>query len=145
MHSAINIAVAVDTERGLLAPVIRKADRASLLELAAISADLIARARAGTIASEDLQGGTFTLTNLGMYDIDAFTPIINLPQCAILGVGRIVPRQVVLDAEAERLAIRHMMSLSLTFDHRVVDGAPAARFLRRVKQLAETPYLWLVN
>ena len=65
-----------------------------------------------------MQGGTFTITNLGMYDIDAFTPIINLPQCAILGVGRIVPRQVVLDAEAQRLAIRHMMSLSLTFDHR---------------------------
>ena len=145
LHSAIHIGIAVDAERGLLAPVIRNADRLSLLELAAISADLVARTRDGTIAAEELQGGTFTITNLGMYEIDAFTPIVNLPQCAILGVGRIVPRQVVLDAEAQRLAIRHMMSLSLTFDHRVVDGAPAARFLQRVKQYTETPYLWLVN
>ncbi len=145
LHSAINIGLAVDSERGLLVPVIREADRLSLLEVAAISADLVERARAGKIAAEDLQGGTFTITNLGMYDIDAFTPIINLPQCAILGIGRIVPRQVVLDAEAQRLAIRHMMSLSLTFDHRAVDGAPAARFLQRIKQYVETPYLWLVT
>jgi len=145
LHSAINIGLAVDTERGLLVPVIRDADRLSLLEVAALSVDLVERARAGKIAAEDLQGGTFTITNLGMYDIDAFTPIINLPQCAILGIGRIVPRQVVLDAEAQRLAIRHMMSLSLTFDHRAVDGAPAARFLQRVKQFVETPYLWLVT
>ncbi len=145
LHSAINIGLAVDTERGLLVPVIREADRLSLLEVAALSADVVERARAGKIAAEDLQGGTFTITNLGMYDIDAFTPIINLPQCAILGVGRIVPRQIVVDAEAQRLAIRQMMTLSLTFDHRVVDGAPAARFLQRVKQYVETPYLWLVN
>lgn len=145
LHRAINIGLAVDSERGLLVPVIREADRLTLLEVAALSADLVERARAGKIAAEDLQGGTFTITNLGMYDIDAFTPIINLPQCAILGVGRIVPKQVVVDAEAQRLAIRHMMALSLTFDHRVVDGAPAARFLQRVKQYVETPYLWLVN
>ena len=145
LHSAINLCLAVDTERGLLAPVIRQADRLSLLELAAISADLVERTRDGNIATEELQGGTFTITNLGMYDIDAFSPIINLPQCAILGLGRIVPRQVVLDADAQRLAIRQMMSLSLSFDHRVVDGAPAARFLQRVKQYVETPYLWLVN
>lgn len=145
LHSAINIGLAVDTERGLLVPVIREADRLSLLEVAALSADLVERARAGKIAADDLQGGTFTITNLGMYEIDAFTPIINLPQCAILGVGRILPRQVVLDAEAQRLAIRHMMSLSLSFDHRAVDGAPAARFLQRVKQFVESPYLWLVT
>ena len=145
LHSAINLCLAVDSERGLLAPVIRDADRLSPLELAAISADLIKRAREGKIAAEELQGGTFTITNLGMYDIDAFTPIINLPQCAILGVGRLVPRQVVIDAEAQRLAIRQMMTLSLTFDHRAVDGAPAARFLQRVKQYIESPYLWLVN
>jgi pyruvate dehydrogenase E2 component (dihydrolipoamide acetyltransferase) len=145
LHNAINIGVAVDSERGLLAPVIRNADRLSPLELAAISADLFERARAGKIAAEELQGGAFTISNLGMYDIDAFTPIINLPECAILGVGRIVARQVVIDAEAERLAIRYMMVLSLTFDHRVVDGAPAGRFLQRVKQYVESPYLWLVN
>lgn len=145
LHSAVHIGIAVDSERGLLVPVIRDVERLSLLELASVSADLIKRTREGTIAAEALQGGTFTITNLGMYEIDAFTPIINLPQCAILGVGRIVPRQVVVDVEAERLAIRHMMTLSLTFDHRVVDGAPAARFLQRVKQYVETPYLWLVN
>ena len=94
---------------------------------------------------DELQGGTFTITNLGMYEIDAFTPIINLPECAILGVGRIVPKQVVVDAEAERIAIRQMVFLSLTFDHRLVDGAPAARFLQRVKQFIEKPYLWLVG
>ena len=145
LHNAIDIGIAVDSERGLLAPVIRDADRLSLLELASISADLVKRTRAGTISAEDLPGGTFTITNLGMFDIDAFTPIINLPQCAILGLGRVAPKQVVVDAEAERLAIRQMMSLSLTFDHRAVDGAPAARFLQRVKQYVETPYLWLVN
>ncbi len=145
LRRAMNIGIAVDTERGLLVPVIRDADRLTLLELARVSADLVERTRAGKIATEELQGGSFTISNLGMYDIDAFTPIINLPQCAILGVGRIVPRQVVVDAEAQRLAIRQMMTLSLTFDHRVVDGAPAARFLQRVKQYVETPYLWLVN
>jgi pyruvate dehydrogenase E2 component (dihydrolipoamide acetyltransferase) len=80
-----------------------------------------------------------------MYDIDAFTPIINLPECAILGLGRIQAKQVVVDAAAERVAIRQMMFLSLTFDHRLVDGAPAARCLQRIKQLVEQPYLWLVT
>jgi pyruvate dehydrogenase E2 component (dihydrolipoamide acetyltransferase) len=80
-----------------------------------------------------------------MYEIDAFTPIINLPECAILGIGRIVPKQVVVDAEAGQLDIRQMVFLSLTFDHRLVDGAPAARFLQRVKQYVERPYLWLVG
>ena len=145
LHSAINIGIAVDSERGLLAPVIRNADRLSLLELASASADLVRRTRAGSISAEALRGGTFTITNLGLYEIDAFTPIINLPQCAILGMGRVAPKQIVVDAHAERLAIRQMMSLSLTFDHRAVDGAPAARFLQRVKQYVETPYLWLVN
>ena len=98
-----------------------------------------------SIRPDALQGGTFTLTNLGMYEIDAFTPIINLPECAILGVGRIAPKQVVVDIRTERLDIRQMMFLSLTFDHRLVDGAPAARFVQRLKQLIEQPYLWLVN
>ena len=144
-RGAINIALAVDTGRGLLAPVIANADRLSLLELTAQSADLVERARQGKLSADALQGASFTITNLGMYDIDAFTPIITLPQSAVLGIGRIAARQVVIDAEAQRLAIRHMMTLSLTFDHRLVDGAPAARFLQRVKQYVETPYLWLVN
>jgi pyruvate dehydrogenase E2 component (dihydrolipoamide acetyltransferase) len=78
-----------------------------------------------------------------MYDIDAFTPIINLPDCAILGLGRIVARQVVIDEDTETVAIRKMLALSLTFDHRVVDGAPAARFLQQVKRWIEQPYAWV--
>ena len=81
LHSAINIGLAVDTDRGLLVPVIRNADHLSLLELTSVSADLVARTREGTVKAELLQGGTFTISNLGMYDIDAFTPILNLPQC----------------------------------------------------------------
>jgi pyruvate dehydrogenase E2 component (dihydrolipoamide acetyltransferase) len=140
-----NIGIAVDTERGLLVPVLRDVQTKSLRQVARESASLIEKARTGHISPDDLRGGTFTITNLGMYEIDAFTPIINLPECAILGVGRIIPKQVVVDAEAERVAIRHMMFLSLTFDHRLVDGAPAARFLQRVKQFVERPYLWLVG
>jgi pyruvate dehydrogenase E2 component (dihydrolipoamide acetyltransferase) len=140
-----NIGVAVDTDRGLLVPVLRDVQMKPLRQVARESAELIDKARTGRISPDDLHGGTFTITNLGMYEIDAFTPIINLPECAILGVGRIVPKQVVVDAEAERVAIRHMMFLSLTFDHRLVDGAPAARFLQRVKQYVEIPYLWLVG
>jgi len=145
LHGAINIAVAVDSERGLFAPVIAGADKLSLLELTSASADLVTLARQGKLTAEQLNGATFTITNLGMYGIDAFTPIISLPQAAVLGIGRIVARQVVIDAEAERTAIRHMLTLSLTFDHRLTDGAPAARFLQRVGQYVETPYLWLVN
>jgi len=140
-----NIGIAVDTDRGLLVPVLRDVQNKSLRQIARESAALIEAVRTGRVNADDLHGGTFTITNLGMYEIDAFTPIINLPECAILGVGRIVPKQIVVDAEAERVAIRHMMFLSLTFDHRLVDGAPAARFLQRVKQYVEKPYLWLVG
>jgi pyruvate dehydrogenase E2 component (dihydrolipoamide acetyltransferase) len=128
-----------------LVPVLRDVQAKSLLQITHESAALIEAARTGRIDPNDLRGGTFTITNLGMYDIDAFTPIINLPECAILGVGRIVPKQVVVDADAERIAIRHMTFLSLTFDHRLVDGAPAARFLQRVKQYIEQPYLSLLS
>ncbi len=143
--AAVNLSLAVDTERGLLAPVLRDVQAKSLLQIAQESAELIERARTGLIQPDDLHGGTFTITNLGMYEIDAFTPIINLPECAILGIGRVVPKQVVVDVEKEHVAIRHMLFLSLTFDHRLVDGAPAARFLQRIKQYVEKPYLWLVK
>lgn len=139
----VNIGIAVDSERGLLVPVLRDAGSKSLRQIAVESAALLERARGGRSSPDDLRGSTFTITNLGMYEIDAFTPIINLPECAILGVGRIVAKQVVVDAEAERVAIRQMVFLSLTFDHRLVDGGPAARFLQRVKQYVERPYLWL--
>jgi len=142
---AVNIGIAVDTERGLLVPVVRDVQAKSLRQVAEVSARLIDQARTGHISMDDLRGGTFTITNLGMYEIDAFSPIINLPECAVLGVGRIVAKQVVLDPEAEKVAIRRMMFLSLTFDHRLVDGAPAARFLQRVKLYVEKPYLWLTQ
>jgi pyruvate dehydrogenase E2 component (dihydrolipoamide acetyltransferase) len=143
--AAAHIAIAVDTERGLLVPVLRDVQGKSLRQIARQSAALIEKARAGTLAYEDLQGATFTITNLGMYEIDAFTPIIDLPQCAILGVGRIVPKQVVVDVAAAQVEIRQMMFLSLTFDHRLIDGAAAARFLQRIKRLVEQPYLWLAD
>jgi pyruvate dehydrogenase E2 component (dihydrolipoamide acetyltransferase) len=104
---------------------------------------LIAAARQGSLKKEDLEGGTFTITNLGMFEIDAFTPMVNLPQCAILGLGRIIAKPVVVDENSEQVAVRRMLSLSLTFDHRLVDGAPAARFLQRIKHLVERPTLWL--
>jgi pyruvate dehydrogenase E2 component (dihydrolipoamide acetyltransferase) len=143
--ATINIGLAVDTERGLLVPVLRDVGSKRLPEIAVESAALVEAARTGRSEPDSLRGGTFTITNLGMYEIDAFTPIINLPECAILGVGRIVPKQAVVDAEAGRVAIRQMVFLSLTFDHRLVDGAPAARFLQRIKQYVEQPYLWLVR
>ena len=114
-----------------------------LRALATESAALVAQARAGTVSPDALRGGTFTVSNLGAYEIDAFTPIVNLPECAILGVGRIVARAVVVDEAAGLIAARKMVALSLTFDHRVVDGAPAARFLQRIKRLVEQPALWI--
>lgn len=144
-HESVHLGVAVDTERGLLVPVIRDAHAKSVQIIAAESARLIGQARAGKVSLDDLKGGTFTITNLGMYDIDAFTPIINLPESAILGIGRIVARPVVIDEEAETIAVRKMVALSLTFDHRVVDGAPAARFLKRITQFVEQPLIWLTR
>ncbi len=141
----VNMGIAVDTVRGLLVPVLPDAHTKSLRQVSQESQVLIEKARSGRIQPDEMQGGTFTITNLGMYEIDAFTPIINLPECAVLGVGRIVPKQVVVDADTEQVAIRHMLFLSLTFDHRLVDGAPAARFLQRIKHLVEQPYLWLGN
>jgi pyruvate dehydrogenase E2 component (dihydrolipoamide acetyltransferase) len=136
----IDIGLATETQRGLLVPVVRNVDGKGLAQLAGETAALIKRARAGQCSPEELRGGTFTLTNLGMFGIDAFTPLINLPECAILGVGRIKQQPVM---SGEVVVSRQMVWLSLTFDHRLLDGVPAARFLQRVGQLVEQPYLLL--
>jgi len=140
----INIGLAVDTDRGLLVPVIHNADRLTTPQIAAESARLVQAAREGRSLPDDLSGGGFTLTNLGMLGVDGFTPVINLPECCILGVGRIVRKPAVVDAD-DTLAVRPMMTLSLVFDHRVLDGAPAARFLDRIAQLVEDPMLLLAH
>jgi pyruvate dehydrogenase E2 component (dihydrolipoamide acetyltransferase) len=136
----IHIGLATDTDRGLLVPVMRHVAGKGLLQLAAETKALIKRAQAGQCRPEELRGSTFTLTNLGMFGIDAFTPLLNLPECAILGVGRIKVQPVM---QAEGVVPRQMVWLSLTFDHRLVDGGPAARFLKRVVQLVEHPALLL--
>lgn len=138
---SVNLGTAVDTDRGLIVPVVRDVQDKSVQAISQEMADLLPRAKAGKALPDELAGGTFTITNLGPYEIDAFTPIINPPECAVLGVGRLVDRYVVVEGQP---AVRTMMALSLTFDHRLVDGGPAARFLQRVKQFIELPYLWLV-
>lgn len=137
---AVNLGMAVDTERGLVVPVIRDTNRKTLYEFGRDFREAVERTRSGKASPEDLSGGTFTITNLGMYEVDAFTPVINLPEAAILGVGRITQKMVVKSGEAQ---IREMTTLSLVFDHRLVDGAPAARFLQRIKHLVENPYLMM--
>ena len=137
---AVNLGIAVDTERGLLVPTIRGADKLGIKAFAIQAHELIARAREGRCLPDELTGGTFTITNLGMLGVDLFTPIINLPECAILGVGRIRPEPAVLGGE---VVVRQRMWLSLTFDHRLVDGAPAARFFQALMRTIETPLLLL--
>jgi pyruvate dehydrogenase E2 component (dihydrolipoamide acetyltransferase) len=129
VHDSIDIAVAVALDDGLIAPVIRSAHTMTIRQLAEESRRLAARARDGALEVDDVAGGTFTITNLGMYGVDAFTPILHLPQVAILGVGRIVEKPVVHEG---CIVPRRMMTLSLTFDHRIVDGAPAAEFLQAI-------------
>jgi pyruvate dehydrogenase E2 component (dihydrolipoamide acetyltransferase) len=136
----VNVGMAVDTERGLLVPVLRNANTKSVKQLAGEFRALVERARLGKSLPDDLTGGNFTITNLGMYGVDEFTPIINLPEIAILGVGRIRPEPAVVNGQ---LAIRQLMRLSMTFDHRIVDGGPAARFLQGISRYIESPYLLL--
>ena len=137
----INIGVAVALEDGLVVPVVRDADKERLSEISTQVKDFAERARANQLTPGELQGGTFTITNLGNFGIDAFTPIINPPESAILGVGRILKKPVVHEDE---IVVRSMLTLSLTFDHRVVDGAPAAQFLQTVSGYIQDPYLLLV-
>jgi pyruvate dehydrogenase E2 component (dihydrolipoamide acetyltransferase) len=138
----VDMGIAVDTEDGLLVPVLRQAQTKGVRQIAEEARSLIERARLRQLAPDLLQGGSFTLTNLGMYGIDAFTPLLNLPQCAVLGVGRIAARPAVHEGQ---VVPRPRMALSLTFDHRAVDGGPAARFLDAVRQYVEQPALWLAE
>jgi pyruvate dehydrogenase E2 component (dihydrolipoamide acetyltransferase) len=126
--------MAVALEEGLVVPVIRDADQLSLPELAARTRDLIDRAQAKKLFPLDYEGGTFTVSNLGMLGVDSFVAIINPPQCAILATGRVAPRVV---ADEDMLAIRSMITATLSADHRIIDGAIGARFLQRVKKLLE--------
>ncbi len=132
----VHIGIAVDTPQALLAPVLRSVTRLTLRQVAVRSRDLIERARTRKIAVAELQGGTFTVTNLGMFGVDAFTPLLNPPQAAILGVGRITREAAVID---EHIVPRDRITLSLTFDHRIIDGAPAARFLDSLSRLISNP------
>jgi pyruvate dehydrogenase E2 component (dihydrolipoamide acetyltransferase) len=137
----IHIGVAVALEEGLIVPVIRDADRRAVQEIAQEARRLAKGAREGGLSVDEVTGSSFTITNLGSYGVDGFTPIINSPEVAILGVGRIVERPVIRDNEIAR---RSLTVLSLTVDHRVVDGAPAAEFLRALKELIESPYRLLL-
>lgn len=137
-----DIGIAVDTPEGLVVPVLRDADKQSFVEVEKSIHDLAEKARGGTLAIEDLRGGTFTITNGGVYGSLLSTPLLNLPQVAILGLHRIEDRAVVVGGE---IAIRPMMYVALSYDHRLIDGRVAVQFLMRVKELVETPERLLVE
>ncbi|MEI7555544.1 dihydrolipoamide acetyltransferase family protein [Candidatus Chlorohelix sp.] len=136
LYSTINLSIAMDTDKGLMVPVIKNAGKLSAKQINGEIERLSELARSGNLAVEDSKSGSFSITNLGGYDIDIFTPIINPPQAAVLGVGRIADRAGVING---LLATRKLMWLSLTFDHRLIDGAPAAAFLKDVKLKLEQP------
>ena len=135
-----NIGLAVAIPNGLVVPVIQSCERKSIAELAAARAELVERARAGKLQQADLEGGTFTISNLGMYGVEQFVAVLNPPQAAILAVGAAEERPVAADGE---LVVRSMMTMTLTCDHRTIDGATASEFLRTVKALLEEPGLAL--
>ncbi|HVR83920.1 MAG TPA: dihydrolipoamide acetyltransferase family protein [Planctomycetota bacterium] len=134
--SGVHVGIAVDTPEGLVVPVVRDVPALPLLPLSRRCRELVERARSRSLTPQDMAGGTFTVTNLGAFGVDAFTPIIHYPQCAILGIGRIDRQPVVRE---DRVVPGHRMTLSLTFDHRIVDGAPAARFLAALSRWIENP------
>jgi pyruvate dehydrogenase E2 component (dihydrolipoamide acetyltransferase) len=140
LQPTANIGLAVAAPQGLVVPVIRGAERLTLAGIAAARSDVVTRAREGRLQREDLEDGTFTISNLGMYRVESFTAVLNPPQAAILAVGATEDRAVPVDGE---ILIRPMLTLTATFDHRAVDGAPAAGFLQSVKELLEEPALML--
>jgi pyruvate dehydrogenase E2 component (dihydrolipoamide acetyltransferase) len=135
-----NIGLAVATERGLVVPVIREAERKSLVQLATERGQLVERTREAKLTQEDLEDGTFTISNLGMYGVEIFTAVLNPPQAAILAVGAIEEKPVVEESD---VVVRPLMAMTLTCDHRAVDGAKASEFLRELKLLLEEPGLAL--
>ncbi len=132
----VNVGIAVATDEALVVPVVHGADRLSPAEISTRRRELVDAARTGRLRPEDVQGGTFTISNLGMYGVDAFQAIVNAPQAAILAVGRIVERPVAVNGA---LAVRPLLTLTVTFDHRVVDGARGAEFLDTLASLVEEP------
>jgi pyruvate dehydrogenase E2 component (dihydrolipoamide acetyltransferase) len=140
LHPSANVGLAVAAPQGLVVPVIRSAERLSLTEIAGVRADLVGRARENKLRADDLEGGTFTISNLGMYAVESFTAVLNPPQAAIVAVGATEERVVPIGGET---AVRPMVTLTCTFDHRAVDGAPAAAFLQTLKESLEDPGLAL--
>jgi pyruvate/2-oxoglutarate dehydrogenase complex dihydrolipoamide acyltransferase (E2) component len=140
----INVGVAMELEDGLIVPVVSNADKMTILEIERALRSLFDKARSRKLTPDEISGGTFTITNLGHLGIDAFTPILNRPESAILGVGRMREEPVILKhGGKEEIGFRQMMVLSLTVDHRIIDGAPAARFLKGLASLIEEPLLLL--
>ncbi len=135
-YSDVNVAVAINTEQGLVAPVVRNANKLSLKEISSTIDELARKANENQLTIENLTGGTFTVTNLGAYDVESFAPVINPPQCAILGLGRIAYKPF---AHGSQISARPSTLLTLVFDHRIIDGVPAAKFLRDVKRNLEEP------
>jgi pyruvate dehydrogenase E2 component (dihydrolipoamide acetyltransferase) len=140
-HTDVNVGLAVALEDGLVVPVIHRADTLSLAEIAARREELVTRAQSGKLRPADIQGGVFTISNLGMYGVDAFSAIVNLPQAAILAVGRIADRVVAVNGQP---AVAPMMMLTLSCDHRALDGARGAQFLGALADLVEEPLALLV-
>ena len=140
LHDAVNVGLAIEAGGDLVVANVKQADRKSLVEIASDLRGVVERARANQLALDDITGGTFTISNLGLYGIDAFTPVLNPPESAILGVGALREKAVARDGE---VVAQLSVTLSLTFDHRIIDGAPAARFLARIRELIEQPYLLL--
>lgn len=140
-RSNVNVGMAVAVPNGLVVPVIKNADKLGLAAITEECKSMGKLARDGKLLPEQMQNGTFTISNLGMYAVDGFTPIINQPESAILGVGRIQEKPVAVNGE---LAIRSMMTLSLSFDHRIIDGAPAAAFLTELKETLENPFRLII-
>src|SRR5690606_3948761 len=133
----VHLGMAVALDEGLVVPVIREADHLSLIELSLKIKSLAKDARQGQLTSEDMTGSTFTITNLGGYGVEFFTPILNPPETGILGIGAVEHTPVY---KKDQLQKRSLLPMSLTFDHRIMDGAPAAQFLRTIKQYLEEPF-----